>query len=157
VEHYNRLDPEVAELLAILAEECGEVVQRVGKILRHGVSSVSPYSGIDNKTSLEDEITDILAVADLLSRLGVIDWRRVNDSVAGKFERLARPGMLHHSTLLKPAPCALCGSVVDTQKGPVGFGRCLDERACVARPGALDNAARLGIFISPGAVIKGGR
>lgn len=144
VEHYNRLEPEVAELLAVLAEECGEVVQRVGKILRHGVQSVSPYSGVSNKSSLEDELTDILAAVDLLSRLGVIDWMRINDSLPGKFERLSRPGMLHHSTLLSPLPCALCGSAVDLQKGPSGMGRCLDEQRCLARPGALEKASALG-------------
>jgi NTP pyrophosphatase (non-canonical NTP hydrolase) len=144
VEHYNRLSPEVAELLAVLAEECGEVVQRVGKILRHGVKSVSPYSGVSNKTSLEDELTDILAAVDLLSRLDVIDWQRISDSLVGKFERLSRPGMLHHTTLLSPCPCVLCGSVKDLQKGPTGLGRCLDEQQCMARPGALEKAARLG-------------
>lgn len=142
--HFNGLDPQVAELLAILAEECGEVVQRVGKILRHGLRNVSPYSGVANKTSLEDELTDILAVTDLLSRLDVIDWQRINDSLAGKFERLARPGMLHHTTLLTTSPCVLCGSTVDLQKGPPGAGRCLDERQCMARPGAVERAAVLG-------------
>lgn len=144
MEHYNKLDPEIAELLAVLAEECGEVVQRVGKVLRHGVQSVSPYSGLANKASLEDELTDVLAVADLLSRLGVIDWQRINDSLAGKFERLSRPGMLHYSTLLSPSPCVLCGSVEDLQKGPPGLGRCLDERLCMSRPGSLERVAELG-------------
>lgn len=144
MEHYNGLSPEAAELLAVLAEECGEVVQRVGKILRHGVGSVSPYSGLANKSSLEDELTDVLAITDLLSRLDVIDWQRINDSLVGKFERLSRPGMLHHTTLLETSPCVLCGGTTDVQKGPTHFGRCLDERQCMARPGALEKAARLG-------------
>ena len=147
VQHYNGLSPEVAELLAVLAEECGEVVQRVGKILRHGIGSVSPYSGLANKTSLEDEITDVLAVADLLSRLDVLDWQRINDSMPGKFERLGRPGMLHHSSLLSPVPCVLCGSTRDMQKGSPGAGRCLDERECLSRPDALGKAMDLNILV----------
>ena len=35
-DHFNNLTPGEAERLAILAEECGEVIQIIGKILRHG-------------------------------------------------------------------------------------------------------------------------
>jgi len=131
--HFNKLDPEAAELLAVLAEECGEVVQRVGKILRHGIDSVSPYSGIANRESLEDELTDVMAVVDLLSRLKVLDWVRINDQMAEKFERLARPGMLHHTTLLKPRPCVRCHSTSELQKGSPFSPRCLDESGCARR------------------------
>ena len=34
--NFNQLTPAETERLAILAEECGEVIQAVGKILRHG-------------------------------------------------------------------------------------------------------------------------
>lgn len=33
---FNGLSPAEVERLALLAEECGEVIQTVGKILRHG-------------------------------------------------------------------------------------------------------------------------
>ena len=42
MEHFNKLTPAEAERLAMLAEECGEVVQIVGKILRHGYDSQHP-------------------------------------------------------------------------------------------------------------------
>ena len=34
--HFNKLTPAQAERLAILIEECGEVIQAATKILRHG-------------------------------------------------------------------------------------------------------------------------
>jgi hypothetical protein len=36
---FNQLTDAEAERLALLAEECGEVVQVIGKILRHGYES----------------------------------------------------------------------------------------------------------------------
>jgi len=40
--HFNGLSPAEAERLALLAEECGEVVQAVCKVLRHGYESTNP-------------------------------------------------------------------------------------------------------------------
>ena len=37
--HVNNLSNEQLEALAILAEECGEVIQVIGKIIRHGLDS----------------------------------------------------------------------------------------------------------------------
>lgn len=41
-ENYNKLTPAQIERLAMLAEECAEVIQVVGKILRHGYESSNP-------------------------------------------------------------------------------------------------------------------
>lgn len=41
--HFNNLTPGEAERLAMLAEECGEVIQAVGKILRHGGTPASTH------------------------------------------------------------------------------------------------------------------
>lgn len=59
--HFNNLTPAQAERLAILAEECAEVIQIVGKILRHGMESCHPESGVPNSVSLLREITDVKA------------------------------------------------------------------------------------------------
>ncbi len=52
------------ERLAMLSEECGEVVQLIGKILRHGYTSCHPYdeSMTTNWTLLKKELNDIGAV-----------------------------------------------------------------------------------------------
>lgn len=56
------------ERLAILAEECGEVQQMVGKIIRHGYYSYHPSDVTQrkNKDYLIDEIGDILWIVLLM-------------------------------------------------------------------------------------------
>lgn len=61
-QHFNGLTPAEAERLALLAEECGECVQAIGKILRHGYESRHPLDGTHgttNRESLEREVGDI--------------------------------------------------------------------------------------------------
>lgn len=52
---FNRLTPAEAERLALLAEECGEAIQAIGKILRHGYESNHPEFTETNRTQLPDE------------------------------------------------------------------------------------------------------
>lgn len=54
----NKLTPNQIERLALLSEECGEVIQIIGKILRHGYRSGNPDSdsGETNIDLLEKEI-----------------------------------------------------------------------------------------------------
>jgi len=67
--HFNRLTPAEAERLAMLAEECGEVIQVIGKILRHGYDSYHPADpSTTNRQLLGRELTDLLAVAASLCR-----------------------------------------------------------------------------------------
>lgn len=56
------------ERLAILAEECGEVIQIVGKILRHGYASHNPLSPypIQNRGLLAKEIGDLRWIISLM-------------------------------------------------------------------------------------------
>ena len=66
-EHFNQLTPAEAERLAMLAEECGKVIQAVGKILRHGYGSFHPdRPEITNRTLLEREVRDLQAVLSLM-------------------------------------------------------------------------------------------
>lgn len=62
--------PEADELerLAWFAEECGEAIQAVGKILRHGYDNHNPDdpSAGDNRAQLTKEIEDILSAIYLL-------------------------------------------------------------------------------------------
>jgi len=52
-------DPAALELVALLAEECAEVTQRAGKIIRWGWSA--DHRGTTQREKLEDEIGDLLA------------------------------------------------------------------------------------------------
>lgn len=74
-QHFNRLTPAQAERLAMLAEECGEVIQIVGKILRHGYdswhpdqSNKAPEYRFTNRMALGRGLTDLYAVAASLCR-----------------------------------------------------------------------------------------
>jgi NTP pyrophosphatase (non-canonical NTP hydrolase) len=79
------------ERLAILAEECGEVVQAVGKVLRHGWESQSPYGGKPNRVSLERELGNVRAIVNLMLdsgdvRLGEVQtWQRAKKLGLGKW------------------------------------------------------------------------
>ena len=63
-EQFNGLTPAEAERLAMLSEECAEVIQAAGKILRHGYESCNPLRDASptNRTDLRREILDVMAV-----------------------------------------------------------------------------------------------
>lgn len=85
------LTPAEIERLAMLAEECGEVVQAVGKILRHGWESQSPYGSKTNQVALEREIGNVRAIVGLMLdsrdlRLGDIQhWQRSKRAALAKW------------------------------------------------------------------------
>lgn len=66
--HFNGLTPAEAERLAMLAEEAGEIIQAVGKILRHGYSSYHPDDpeGPDNRDRLQREVDDLITVSKIM-------------------------------------------------------------------------------------------
>ncbi len=74
-EHFNGLTPAEAERLAMLAEECAEVIQIVSKIQRHGYESWHPDDPVKatNRSMLCKEITDIAAVVSAMTDLGDIE------------------------------------------------------------------------------------
>lgn len=59
---YNNLTPGQLERLAYLAEECAEVIQIVGKIIRHGYYSSNPdaLTSKNNQLLLQDELMNVL-------------------------------------------------------------------------------------------------
>ncbi len=91
------MPPADVECLAIVAEECGEAVQRVGKILRFGMVT-SPYTGKHNRDTLEAELGDVLAAIALLNHNGVIDSARVLAHAEEKVRGYAvDPGRVRHA------------------------------------------------------------
>ena len=85
-DHFNRLTPAEAERLAMLAEEAGEIVQAVGKILRHGFDSYHPENPqTTNRMLLEGEINDLYAVVGLLAVAGDIqDCSALDEHISKK-------------------------------------------------------------------------
>ena len=68
-EHFNRLTPAEAERLAMLAEECADAIQVIGKILRHGYDSHHPNEpNVTNRQLLVAELRDVNAVLGAMGR-----------------------------------------------------------------------------------------
>lgn len=94
--HFNKLSPQEAELLALLAEECGEVVQAVGKILRHGYNSCHPehLDGPDNRDNLNRELGHVQAAIRLLWQNDDIFMPDIENSMDEKL--IAVRKWMHH-------------------------------------------------------------
>lgn len=93
--------------LALLAEECGEVVQIVGKTFRFGWDSYDPVSGITNHDLLHSEIGDVLAAVDISVARGMLDPAKLEAAKKRKYEKLKKiipPVMVNASAINGPAP-----------------------------------------------------
>lgn len=99
----NELSPAEAERLAMLAEEAGEIVQAVAKILRHGYRSHHPDEpGVSNRHRLSHEVADLHAVLRLMDRAGdaVSPTAARIESAMHRKLRYAH----HQQPLMPPAP-----------------------------------------------------
>ena len=94
MEHFNRLTPAEAERLALLAEECGEVVQIIGKILRHGFDSCHPNGGLTNRALLERECGDVRHAMIRLCNAGDLYKQAIHDRADEKAVLVEK--YLHH-------------------------------------------------------------
>jgi NTP pyrophosphatase (non-canonical NTP hydrolase) len=97
VDHFNKLTPAQSERLAILAEECGEVVQIVGKILRHGYESQHPNApqGETNRVLLARELGDVHTAMDWMASTHDFDLEEFRNHAVAKRKRLS--AYLHHN------------------------------------------------------------
>lgn len=91
---FNGLTRAQAERLALLAEECSEVVHMVGKILRHGYESCHPdelfatSTPRSNRVMLEKEIADAFAAISLMAKTGDIMLDNLHEPYGEKLGRL---------------------------------------------------------------------
>lgn len=98
-QHFNKLTPGEAERLAMLAEEAGEIVQAVTKVLRHGYDSFHPNElestdPSDNRMDLAREVGDLWGIVEEMCELGDIDADLVDEACDGKWQRARR--YAHH-------------------------------------------------------------
>ena len=70
---------EETEKLAVLMEECAEVQQVIGKILRHGYDSYHPETKTTNRENLAREIVDVCTAIILI-------YTEVKDIIEEKFD-----------------------------------------------------------------------
>jgi hypothetical protein len=93
---FNGLRCDEAERLVLLSEEAAEVIQAVGKILRHGYEDINPDKPADgdNRTQLEMELGDFAYARRLMLVGADLDVRTIK--VAAGIAAEAKPKWLHH-------------------------------------------------------------
>ncbi len=80
--------------LVVLSEECAEIIQIAAKIQRFGFESYHPNDpDVTNRTLLEREIADALAVIGLMTSNGDINSGRVAAGIQPKIDKLKRFGI----------------------------------------------------------------
>jgi NTP pyrophosphatase (non-canonical NTP hydrolase) len=112
----NDLSESQIERLAILAEECGEVVQIVGKILRHGYKCYNPTVPVmqqkPNFALLEKELGDLIWAISKLDDAADINFPIPRTSVElnmwiRRKENSAAPYLHHQAMNERSQPAAL--------------------------------------------------
>ncbi len=99
MENFNKLTPAELERLAILAEECGEVIQIIGKIQRHGYESKHPDGGDCNGELLEQEVGDLICAINLMISNDDLRPSEIRLGAEEKANRIRK--YLHHNDLTK--------------------------------------------------------
>ena len=74
------------ERLAVLSEECGEVVQIIGKIVRHGFESYHPddVNQTTNSELLQKELGDIQNIVNMMSDADDINIIKIGEHCTKK-------------------------------------------------------------------------
>lgn len=67
----------------ITQEECAEVIQAISKALRFGVNQVSPVTGITNKSHLEEEMGQLIAMMQMLAD----EWKLERENVTTAYKQ----------------------------------------------------------------------
>ena len=70
------------ELLTIMMEECGEVIQACSKIIRFGADA-------NNLSNLEKELGDLYQMMELAHQYDLVSWTRIDEASDKKREKLA--------------------------------------------------------------------
>lgn len=95
--HFNGLTESEAERLALMIEECGEVVQACCKVLRHGFESHDPTIAsvsLSNREALEKELGHLRHVIDRMTLARDVNVLAIEGSKKEKADRISR--WLHH-------------------------------------------------------------
>lgn len=95
--HFNKLTPAEHERLTLIFEECSEVIQIVGKIMRHGYNSCHPDGGPTNRQLLEEELGHVMFASNLACENLDLDYDGLILSAENKGESCQK--YLHHNTV----------------------------------------------------------
>ena len=78
------------EILDILQEECGEVVQVVSKCRRFGIDDVYGDNSESNRSRLTKEVGDLMCMIQLMQEAGIVDIVEVMIAAGKKREKLKK-------------------------------------------------------------------
>ena len=78
----ERMDYE-KELLTIMMEECGEVIQACSKIIRFGATD-------DKLLDLQKELGDLFQMMELAHQYDLVSWTGIDEASAAKAEKLKK-------------------------------------------------------------------
>jgi NTP pyrophosphatase (non-canonical NTP hydrolase) len=94
--HFNGLTPAQDERLAVLMEECAEVIKAAAKIQRHGYHSWNPdvVGATTNRDDLAREVADVMAAISLLTQAEDIEVGNLNKHSEYKIQKLKK--YTHH-------------------------------------------------------------
>ena len=89
---FNKLTPAEVERLALLAEECAEVIQAVTKILRHGYEGHNTHNVPEfiNRKMLEMELGHVMFALRFMRNNQDIDVLAVERAADEKAARISR-------------------------------------------------------------------
>ena len=76
------------QLMAITAEECGELTQVCMKLLRKHETIDGMFHDKKFRTKLVEEAGDVLCMLELLSENGLFDWEEIYERADVKREKL---------------------------------------------------------------------
>ena len=90
------LSEKEVERLVILSEECGEVIQAIGKILRHGMDSYNPnlVNPISNREHLEKELGDVIALIQICEEEDLVNEQNIIVEAENKLNTV--PQYMHY-------------------------------------------------------------
>lgn len=99
----NELSDAELERLAILSEELGEAQQAIGKIIRHGFTSVNPDNpGPNNRRQLQKELGDVAYAVRMMIEACDLDAQAINVGLERKAEKI-KPYLHHQSVDSQPS------------------------------------------------------
>jgi len=81
------MNPKVQEILDILQEECGEVIQSVSKVRRFGLDN-SHKDGKTQRENLTQEIGDVLLLIELLLSYNIFTEAELHQAKLNKAQKL---------------------------------------------------------------------
>lgn len=138
------LTPGEIERLAILAEECGEAAQAIGKVLRFGWESSSPYRGANGRTNradLERELGNIRAVVNLMLDAGDVRLNAVQSWQRNKREALKKWTLYQECSMPREEQLAMMRAIADEHACIGGIGTTM---SCVQRGEAVSQGKKVG-------------